>query len=58
MKESNLKCIDINQSETSIYSLLRKVSDYFDNLNLVSEMPFKSDDKSGKVGRTFPDFDF
>ena len=22
------------------------------------EMPFKSDDKSGKVGRTFPDFDF
>ena len=23
-----------------------------------AEMPFKSDEKSGKVGRTFPDFDF
>ena len=23
-----------------------------------SEMPFMSDAKSGKVGRTFPDFDF
>ena len=23
----------------------------------LSEMPFKSDEKSGKVGRTFPDFD-
>ena len=28
-------CININQSEASIYSLLRKVSDYSDNLNLV-----------------------
>ena len=27
--------ININQSEASIYSLLRKVSDYSDNLNLV-----------------------
>ena len=24
---------------------------------LCAEMPFKSDEKSGKVGRTFPDFD-
>ena len=23
-----------------------------------TEMPFKSDEKSGKVGRSFPDFDF
>ena len=23
-----------------------------------TEMPFKSDEKSGKVGWTFPDFDF
>ena len=28
-------CININQSEASIYSLLGKVSDYSDNLNLV-----------------------
>ena len=27
--------ININQSEASIYSLLRKASDYWDNLNLV-----------------------
>ena len=30
-----LNCIKINQSEASIYSLLRKVSDYSDNLNLI-----------------------
>ena len=28
-------CNNINQSEASIHSLLRKVSDYSDNLNLV-----------------------
>ena len=28
-------------------------------INLIyTEMPFKSDEKSGKVGRTFPDFYF
>ena len=30
-----LNCININQSEASIYSLLREVSDYSDNLTLV-----------------------
>ena len=34
-RSHTFNCVNINQSEASIYSLLRKVSDYSDNLDLV-----------------------
>ena len=37
---------------------VQKVSDPQFSHFVHSEMPFKSDEKSGKVGRIFPNFDF
>ena len=48
----------------SLFSLLSPVYFHFfifyrKQLHILeTEMPFKKDKKSGKVGRTFPDFDY
>ena len=44
--------------ENLILKIIQIIMDPYEITFLLFTMPFKSDEKFGKIGRTFPDFDF